>query len=130
MRTERSLYDAIEGVLKESKQPVTANQLWDMAEIKRHAATANRVSDYLGNLWRKGVLLRLPAPLPRFGDSKARWMYQWKGYSPRRMPTAADAVHYDCSKHVVLDRPEVRISETGQEVTIETKDLTIVIRTK
>lgn len=72
-RTEEGLYEALEQELKKTGNPMTCAQLFDIPAVREHAATVNRVSDYLGNMWRKGEVLRLAAP--REYNSRARWMY-------------------------------------------------------
>lgn len=76
-RSEQGLFQALEHELKTSKEPLDCNDLFERASVRQHAQTVNRVSDYLGGLWRKGKVLRLPAP--RSDNSRSRWMYQWKG---------------------------------------------------
>lgn len=82
---EAGLYEALEAELKKAKEPLDCIDLFDKPSVRRHAATANRVSDYLGNLWRKGKLTRLPAPSNE--GRKARWLYAWKGRPKVERPT-------------------------------------------
>jgi hypothetical protein len=51
--TEFGLYQALEQVLRQAEKPMTCNELFDLPSVKQYAATANRVSDYLGGLFRK-----------------------------------------------------------------------------
>jgi hypothetical protein len=60
--TETGLFPALETALRAADRPLDCQELFDMPSIREHAATVNRVSDYLGGLWRKGVVVRLPAP--------------------------------------------------------------------
>ena len=59
--SEEGLYKALEKALRNAKDPMDCVQLFDLPEVKEHAASANRVSDYLGNLWRRGEVT--PDPL-------------------------------------------------------------------
>ncbi len=97
--------------------------MFDMPEVKQHAASVNRVSDYLGGLWRKGVVVRLAAP--KVEGTRARWMYEWKG---NRGPKLHDAIEY--TPRVLADRPSVLITEEGNVITIEMPHLVISIRQK
>lgn len=74
---ESGLFDALEKALKSATEPLDAGRLFDMAEIKECASTMRRVSDYLGNMWRKNLLVRTPAP--KGLASKCLWVYEWKG---------------------------------------------------
>lgn len=118
---EDGLYPALESVLKTKKEPMDCHQLFDIPKIRNLAASANRVSDYLGNMWRKGQLIRLPAD----GGSRARWLYKWKEDQVPRPPGRASE-----TRQVIANRPALTISEVGKEITIELADLIIVIKPK
>ena len=121
---ETGLFPALEAALRAASQPLDCQALFDMPAIKEHAASVTRVSDYLGGLWRKGLVSRLPAP--KDGSSRARWLYEWKG---QKGPRYLDgAVEY--APKVLLDRPSVLISESGSLITMEFPNLVIQIRQK
>ncbi len=120
--SEEGLFPALEAALKASKAPLDCQTLFDMPEIKRHAASVNRVSDYLGGLWRKGKVVRLPAP--KSDNSRSRWMYEWKG---QRGPAIYGNEY---TPRILADRPSLLITEEGSVVTIELPNLLISIRQK
>jgi hypothetical protein len=127
LRGEDGLFGALEAELKKAKQPMDCNELFDKASIRAHAANANRVSDYLGNMWRKGLVLRLPAPK---GDgTRARWLYVWKNRPPPPRPTIEDAKAYEAVKSL-FSKPNIEISEEGDVVTITLPSWSITIRQK
>ena len=130
MRTnETGLFSALEAALKNATEPLDCQALYDMPTIKEHAASVNRVSDYLGGMWRKGQVVRLHAP--RVGDSRSRWMYQWKG--PKTSYTGPDLLKIEGIEYtpkVIADRPSVLITEEGSTITIQLPALVIVIKTK
>lgn len=117
------LFPVLEAVLKAADEPMDCQSLFDMPEVRKHAASVNRVSDYLGGLWRKGLVVRLPAP--KDGSSRARWMYEWKGH---KGPKIYGAVEY--TPKVLADRPSVLITEEGNVMTLEFPNLVIQIRQK
>jgi len=121
-QNETGLFPALEAALKAASEPLDCQTLFDMSEIRAHAASANRVSDYLGGLWRKGQVVRLPAP--RTGNNRSRWAYQWKGHKGPAM----HGVEY--TPRILADRPTLLITEEGRDVTIETPHLLITIRQK
>lgn len=129
---ETGLFPALEAALKEATEPLDCQALYDMPTIKEHAASVNRVSDYLGGLWRKGLVVRLQAP--RIGESRSRWMYQWKGSKTRyEGPTALPApptVGLEYTPKIIADRPSILITEEGSTITIQLPALVIVIKTK
>lgn len=121
---ETGLFPALEAALRAATEPLDANDLFDMPTVKEHAASMNRVSDYLGNLWRKGFVTRAPAPKGR--NSKCLWLYEWKG---NKGPKIYDhALEY--TPRVVADRPSVLITEEGNTMTLEFPNLVIVIKQK
>lgn len=122
--SETGLFPALEKVLKAAKAPMDCQALFDLPEIQEHAASVNRVSDYLGGLWRKGLVVRLPAP--KESNSRSRWMYEWKG---QKGPKIYDhALEY--TPKVLADRPTVLITEEGNTITLEFPNLVIVVKQK
>ncbi len=119
---ESGLFPALEKALRAATKPLDCNDLYEMPSIKSKAASVNRVSDYLGSLWRKGRVVRLPDN--DSNDRRSRWRYEWKG---ERLNTA-DSVAYE--PRVLADRPSMLITEEGNVVTIELANLVISIRQK
>lgn len=118
--SEQNLIATLEQALQAAATPMDCTQLFDLPEIKKHALSVNRVSDYLGNLWRKGLVFRLPAP--KNGLGRTRWLYEWKkGAAP-----APDRIEY--TPHVIADRASLLITEQGSGVTLELPNLIVSIR--
>ena len=121
---ETGLFPALEAALRAAAKPLDCQALFDMPSIKEHAASVTRVSDYLGGLWRKGLVVRLPAP--KDADSRSRWMYEWKG---QKGPKYMDgAIEY--TPKILADRPAMLITEEGNLITLEFQNLVISIRQK
>lgn len=118
--SEEGLYKALEKALRNAKGPMDCVQLFDLPEVKEHASSANRVSDYLGNLWRRGEVTRLPGG--NVPGSRARWSYQWK-----KNPLTPGI---DYLPKLLVDRPTVVITEEGKTIQIEMPSLTILIKQK
>lgn len=121
---ESGLFPALEAALKAASEPMDCQTLFDMPEIRKHAASANRVSDYLGGLWRKGLVVRLPAA--KSENSRSRWAYEWKGSKGPKL--YAEALEY--APKILADRPTLLVTDDGNNVTIETPNLIIQIRQK
>lgn len=119
---ENGLFPALEAALKAASEPLDCQALFEMPGIREHAASVNRVSDYLGGLWRKGLVVRLPAP--KNDTSRSRWMYEWKGHKGPAM----HGIEY--TPRILADRPTVLITEEGSVITIEMPNLIISIRQK
>ena len=121
-RSEQGLFDALEVELKKSTKPLDCATLFDRPSIRQHAQTVNRVSDYLGGLWRKGLLTRIPCEPQR--GSRARWAYSWKN----KDKTLSDAL--PARTVSLLNKPTVEITDNGGVITVSLPQLTIVIRPK
>lgn len=121
-RSEQGLFDALEAELKRASEPLDCATLFDRPSIRAHAQTVNRVSDYLGGLWRRGLLTRIPSAPQR--GSRARWAYSWKN----KDKTLSDGLPLRATP--VLTKPTVEITDNGGVITISLPQLTIVIRPK
>jgi hypothetical protein len=120
-RSEENLLEVLERIMASVDRAMDCNELFEIPEVRANAASANRVSDYLGNLWRKGKLMRVPVPEPGRG---ARWKYQWKN----KITTGTTGVEY--LPKLITNRPTMLISEQGDQIQIELADLTILIKQK
>lgn len=119
--SEEGLYQLLEKILFEADGPLDSQQIYDIAEVRAIAPSANRVSDYLGNIWRKGLASRVPS-----GDAGRgpRWKYVWKKKS-----TAVERA-IDYAPKLLVNRPTVVITEEGLNIQIEMPELSIIIRQK
>ncbi len=124
-RTEHGLFGALETELKKAKEPMDCAALFERASVREHAATVNRVSDYLGNLWRKGMVLRLPAP--RLEGTRARWLYVWKGRKAVK-PDVTQAIEFSPAVQSVLERPNISVTEEGELIVITLPAVTLTIK--
>lgn len=125
MRSNDGLYPTLEKILRASPEPMDCQTLYDMPDVKQYAASVNRVSDYLGGLWRKGLVTRQASP--KADNSRARWAYAWKG---QKGPKIFDEVAEEYIPRVIADRPSVLITEEGNVITLEFPNLVISIRQK
>ena len=128
LRNEHGLFGALETELRKAKEPLDCATLFDKESVRRHAETVNRVSDYLGHMWRKGLALRLPAP--RLEGTRARWLYVWKNKGPvsKTVPDMSKAIEFHPTVDAVLSRPGLDITEEDGMVVITLPSITITIR--
>jgi hypothetical protein len=113
---EEGLAAELKTYLSKHKDRVfTCHDLWEVPEISKVAPSMNRVSDYLGDLWRRGYLIRLPSA----ANSRARWAYKWG-------PTSQEAAP------ILPPGKPSRIATTARsdEYIFETPDFVITIRRK
>jgi hypothetical protein len=131
IRDAFGIYHVLETLIKQSAQPLTCVELYDESDVKKFADSVNRVSDYLGHMYRQGLLGRVPAP--KSPNSQARFAYYWKNRSEAAAAQAATATSEPAlqrSPRTVLKKPSIEISEHGEAVVIDLAELVITIRTK
>lgn len=136
MRQTFGIYNVLENILKKSEAPMTCVDLFDNPDVKKFADAVPQVSDYLGHMYRRGLLGREPAP--KTMGSQARWGYFWKNRSEIIVPKtvhpeeiqvpAMSAIH--ATPRSVLSKPNIEISDNGGTVVIDLPELTITIRSK
>lgn len=120
-----ALQALLEEILKNSPEPLDCNELYDMERVREIAPSANRVSDYLGVMFRRGLVSRVPVDRAE-ANNRARWKYLWKG---RPLPTWRSEVEpLDYAPKVLVDRPNVVISEGGSTICIQLPNLSITIK--
>ena len=127
-RNESGLFGALETVLRKADDPLDCATLYDLPEIRAHAESINRVSDYLGNMWRKGLVLRLPAP--RLEGTRARWLYIWKNKGPvvKSVIDVTEAQAYSPDVMKMLAHVNMEVTEEGDTVVITLPAITITIK--
>lgn len=129
-RKQNGLFVVLEELLKTANRPVTCLDLWDRQEVRDIAESSNRVSDYLGHMWRKGLARRVPAP--KSLNSEARYAYTWNWGNEHEAQTGTKLsapVEEKLDVRTILDRPTVQITEDGDEITITLPKLSITIKT-
>lgn len=138
IRDAFGIYHVLETILKRSDRPLTCVELYDNPDVRKFADSTGRVSDYLGHMYRQGLLGREPAP--KTPNSQARWGYFWKNRSevqPKVVQMTAPPANEPTSggnvvplQRKVLSKPNIEISDNGGTVVIELAELTITIKTK
>ena len=136
-RTESGLYGLLETLLKQADRPLTCVDLYDVQDVRDLALNPNRVSDYLGGLWRKGRVTRSAAP--RSDTDSSRWAYSWRvkpgdtknvevefGQAPQLVYDASTAGQ----RRTLLDKPEILITHDENTVSIDLPNFTITVKIK
>jgi hypothetical protein len=125
IKSENDVYRVIENVLRESNDPMTCNDLWDKSGELRDIAKdegPNGVSDKLGFMWRKGLLVRYPAP--RTSTSFARYAYTWKPEEP------SNVVPIKAPDKPLVAKRNIDVTETKDGIVIELDNITITVKTR
>lgn len=133
-QSEPGIYAVLEQLLRATKEPLTCTDLFDNPSVKKHADSPNRVSDYVGHMWRRGLLQRWTAP--RDLTSKARFAYTWKdqtgslekiGEKPRAKIASMPDLQVLQSQ---LTKPNVLITEEDNRIVLDFEQFTLTIQSK
>ena len=142
VRSVREIYLEIEAALKNTNRPMTCTEVYDsrtdirghadlqkqndgpMSAEERRRAEIDRLSDYMGHMWRRGVLTRHTA-----GDNavgKARFAYTMK------IGVRSDPVELpDPTKPSVAEKRKVDVSQADDgTITIDMDTVTLTIKLK
>ena len=112
--------------LQQADRPLTCYDLAQDPDIQALGAPMNRISDYLGVMFRNGEVKRLPVER---GESKARWGYVWREkVTPEWKQQNADKELRDFKPKPVFDRPNLYISDNGSYLSIEMPEISIQIQ--
>lgn len=121
----RDIYQLVEHALRQSPEPMACSQLMEIDTIRETALreydtedvqeATNKLSNLLGDLWRRGLLERTAAAPSLRG--KARFAYSWAQTALPRI-----------SSRVVKERPALKITEKDNAVVIDVDNITITIK--
>ena len=76
IKSEAEIYQILEELLqKAGDNPQTCVDLYDDPRVKLLATNPNRVSDYLGHMWRRGLVQRWYASKEL--SQRSRYAYTW-----------------------------------------------------
>lgn len=82
IKSDAAIYKIIEQHLKASKDPLSSTDLWAHDDVRANARSPEKVSDYLGLMWRRGILQRWHTP--KTSASRALYAYSWNTDEPAR----------------------------------------------
>lgn len=130
IRSIKEIYQLLEEQLRKSTKPMTCVDLMDIPEIRNEALAeygkdiriaTNKLSDALGLMWRRNLLVRYPAP--RESNTLARYAYSWdfKQDAQESVPIPSP---------VVSRKAQLNITEQDGGVLIEFDKFTVFIKQK
>lgn len=145
IRDENGVYHVLESLLRKAGKPLTCVDLHDNPDVRKFSDSVSRTSDYLGHMYRRGVIARAPAP--KSLNSQARFAYflkDKKSAKPEDTPMthaevinavvkATDSVQAEvrpAASRSLLSKPNIEVTDNGGTVVIDLPQLTITIRTK
>lgn len=134
IKSQKDIYNVLEKYLRSTQHPLTVNMLMDISEIRRIALeelspdndereATNKLSDVLGFMWRRGLVVRYPAP--RESHSFARFAYIWD--EDKELKGKAKRIPLEQKS---LKKVGVAIEEIEDGVVLEFDKFSITIRSK
>lgn len=125
IKSEAEIYRILEGYLKSTDTPLSSSTLWEHADVQAHARSAEKVSDYLGLMWRRNLLQRWNTPAT--ATSRARYAYTWKDESSDLPAPIAQKLKDVSTPH---KRGNVVITEDNDRVVLDFDKFTIIVQAK
>jgi hypothetical protein len=121
IKSEAEIYQVLEGLLKKAGDtPQTCADLYDDPRVKELSESANRVSDYLGHMWRRGVLQRWYAA--KNNQTRSRYAYTWlEAEETEPQPIDRLTVVRGTKK------PNVTVTENDGSVVLDFPEFTITV---
>jgi len=122
IRSSAEIYQVLEKHLRKAgEKPQTCVDLYEHRDVKELVESANRVSDYLGHMWRRGLLQRWYAANT---TQRSRYAYTWIGDKEEE----AKPVHY----LTVAEgkKPNATVVEEDGKLVIDFESFTITIQSK
>jgi len=124
IKSPAEIYTILEELLRKTgDQPLTCVDLFEDSRVAKLVDTPNRVSDYLGHMWRRGLLQRWYA---NETTQRARYAYTWKEEqkAEAKKIEALSVVRNDSVK------PHVTITEEDKRIVLDFPQFTIIVQSK
>jgi hypothetical protein len=123
IKSEAEIYEVLEELLRGAgDKPLTCVDLYDDARVKRLADSPNRVSDYLGHMWRRELVQRWYS---NDKSQRARYAYTWIEQEEEAPEPVTRLTVPKVSK-----KPSVQITESDGSVTLDFSEFTITVTRK
>jgi hypothetical protein len=133
IKSDANIYRELERVLKQTGEtPLTCVDIYEQdAAIRDIVENTNRLSDYLGHMWRRGLLQRWFAA--QSSTARARYAYTWKEadegvVTPRKLADAKAS--YLTAVPTAKNKPNVTITESDGRVVLDFDQFTITVDRK
>jgi hypothetical protein len=124
IKSSNEVYKIIEELIKKSEdEPLTCVDLFEDTRIAKLVDNVNRLSDYLGHMWRTGLLQRWYNNKP---GQKARYGYTWKEVEVQE-PQKVEPLHVVKND---IGKPQVTITEDEKRIILDFPSFTIIVQSK
>ncbi len=128
IKSEAEIYQILEELLKAAgTNPQTCADLFDDHRVKKLAPNTNRVSDYLGHMWRRGLIQRWYAS--KDTSQRSRYAYTWMEQKPVA-PEPVERLTIVPKLKPTQEKPNVTVTEDDGSITLDFKEFTITVKRK
>lgn len=128
IKSEALIYKIIEEKLRASESPLTCVELWDFAEVKKNAKSVEKVSDFLGLMWRRGLIQRWNVPSSSI--SKSRFGYTWVDQETEVKPLPSPSEKRLSVVKNSYKKTNVTVTEDGDRIILDFDHFTMIIQSK
>lgn len=133
IKSNSEIYKVLEDALRAAGQePQTCVDLYQRSEVNALVESANRVSDYLGHMWRREVVKRWYAP--KGSNQRSTYAYTWIEPKPEeKVPKPIERLSIVQNNRPIAtkgNKPHVEILEEDGAITLDFKEFTITVRRK
>ena len=125
IKSEAAIYKIVEQYIRGSKEPLTCVMLWEHDDVKRHARSPEKVSDFLGHMWRRGLLQRWA--VPKNSTDRSRYAYSWIDEPGADEPRKVEKLTLLNNGH---KKSNVTITEDEDRVILDFDKFTITMHAK
>jgi hypothetical protein len=125
IKSDAEIYKILEKHIRESTEPLTCVALHNFADVAEHARSAEKVSDFLGLMWRRGLLQRWQAPVT--STDRSRYAYSWKDNPSGDKPQLVHAVSL---VNTTRRKSNVTITEEADRIVLDFDKFTLIVQAK
>lgn len=125
IKSDAEIYKIIEKHLKAAESPLSCVDLWDHSDVQANARSPEKISDYLGLMWRRGIVQRWD--VPKTSNSRSRYAYTWKEDEQAAQPRKVERIH---SVSGTYRKANVTITEEENRLVLDFDKFTLTIQAK
>ena len=125
IKSDAAIYKVLEQHIKGSTEPMTCVTLYNFADVAGHARSPEKVSDFLGLMWRRGLLQRWNAPAT--STDRSRFAYSWKDNPQGDKP---QLVHAMSLVNTTRRKANVTITEEEDRLVLDFDKFTLIVQAK
>ena len=126
IKSDAVTYQVLEELFRAAgDNPLTCVDLHEDQRVRNLAPSPNRVSDYLGHMWRRGLVQRWYAS--KETAQRSRYAYTWIEQADEKPQAVA---RLTVPPKPTPEKPNVTVTEPDGSITLDFKEFTITVKRK